>query len=46
MRDDDILEEELRIAHEQMLEDQGVETALFRRQLPVFRAMKADSHWS
>jgi CBS domain-containing protein len=33
MRDDDILEEELRIAHEQMLEDQGVETALFRRQL-------------
>jgi CBS domain-containing protein len=30
---DDMLDEELRIAHEQMLDDQRVETALFRRQL-------------
>src|SRR4029453_8370095 len=30
---DDIIEEELRIAHEQMLEEQRVETALLRRHL-------------
>ena len=33
MRDDDIIEEELGIAHEQMLEEQRVETALLRRHL-------------